>query len=536
MTHRVPLMPDWILLLPIGFPLIGALVLLPLASRLTIVRQQWLALGFLVIEIGCLLLNIAPGSHRLSISNWELASFVFALQMDGLTQLLLLTIFILLAARWLVAPPHQPFDFWATLVLTAALLLAAADSFPAVFIAWTLLDLALFVWRLVRDIDRATTLRGLAIGLLTGMAFFAGAILLPSRPSDGAWLIALALWARLGLFPFHSLLPTRGAGEFDLWFARGIPLIAASNLWLHWSAFHVAMPIPLVGVLAGISLVVAAIWVWRATDTTMAVNVGVSHALALVPLSIAWGGEIGIALALWQVLAIAFALAFFEIAQCWRAENHHHYPRLVWCLGLLALAGLPLTPAFLGRIGLYTVLLESGEWLLWLLAFVTTLIILAPLWNLGLAQKGAELREPTRVEYTGLALVLLAFAALAFAPMIIAPVLAPSVGEAAERALDRVVRPSDGLGVGVSALGLILPVILAFFARVLVSETHPSPHSFVARLARISDLEWLEDAASRIGAQLGVATRNVFMIMEENPTVWILLIGLWVAILISIAR
>jgi len=39
------------------------------------------------------------------------------------------------------------------------MLLAAADSFAAALIAWTLLDVALFIWRLARDIERATALR-----------------------------------------------------------------------------------------------------------------------------------------------------------------------------------------------------------------------------------------------------------------------------------------------------------------------------------------------------------------------------------------
>jgi len=163
-------------------------------------------------------------------------------------------------------------------------------------------------------------------------------------------------------------------------------------------------------ILTGVSLVIAAIWIWRATDTTQAVSVGALSALTFVPLSIAFGGEAGVAFALWQTLAIAFALALFENRKTLARGKPSYYPRLVWFLGLLALAGLPLTPAFLGRIGLYVALVESGEWLFLLLAGATMLIILTPLWNLGLALRGSESREPTRVEYAGLVLALLAFA------------------------------------------------------------------------------------------------------------------------------
>ncbi len=527
-------MPDWILLPPIFFPLIGALILLPLTSRLATPSRRWFALSFLAFEIGLVLLNIAPGAHRLTISNWGLGSFTLALQMDGVTQLLLLTMFLPLAALWLVAPPRQPFDLFPILVLTAALLLAAADGLVAALIAWTLLDLALFVWRLAREIERATALRSLAIGLFAGMIFFAGAILLAPRPTDGASLIGLALWARLGLFPFHPLLPTRGADELDLWFARGIPTIAAANLWLHWSAFRVPAPYALVGVLTSISLIIAALWIWRATNATHAVGIGAMYALAFVPLAIAYGGDAGVAFALWQILAIAFAIALCEIAQRWSAGNRSEYARVAWFLGLLALAGLPLTPAFLGRVGVYVALAESGEWLFLLLAGATTVIILARLWNLGLELRGSELRDPARVEYAGLALAAFAFAALAFTPMLLAPAL--GIGDAAERALDRVIRTGNALGVAVGAVVLLLPVIGAYFLRALARDDRPSAHSFIARLARVGDLEWLERKVSRIGFRIGAVTRGAFTLTEENPTVWILFISLWVAIFIAIAR
>jgi hypothetical protein len=386
---------------------------------------------------------------------------------------------------------------------------------------------------LAREIERATALCSLAIGLLSGLIFFAGAILLAAHPTEGALLLALALWARLGLFPFHPLLPTRGADEFDLWFARAIPLIAAANLWLHWNAFQVAAPDALIGILASANLIVATFWIWRAPDALRALGVGAQHAFALVPLAIAFGGEAGVAFAVWPTLAIAFALALGEIARRWRAENRNYYPRLVWFLALLALAGLPLTPAFLGRIGLYVALTESGEWLFLALAFATTLIIFAPLWRWAFALKGNDAREPTRGEYAGLGIALIAFVALAFAPLLLAPAL--GISASAERALDRVIRTSNALGVLIGALVLILPIIGAYFLRAR-AENRPSARSFIARVAGVGDLKWLEGALSRLGSRIGIVARDAFTITEENPTVWLLLAGLWIAIFIAVAR
>ncbi len=522
-------MPDWILLLPIVFPALGALALTPLLPRVKSAARQPLTIGLLFVEIALVLLNIAPGSHRWVVSAWERVNFTLALQMDGVTQLVALTMLVLLLARELVAPSRL--DARALLVLAAALLFAAADGVPMLLLAWTLLDLALFGWQWARDVERVNALRRLAIGLLMALMFFAGA--LTARTESGAAMLALALWARLGLFPFHALLPLRDADEFDVWMARGIPLLAASNAWLHWNTFQITVPYTLIGVLAGANLMVTALWIWRASDIVRAFSIGAQHACALVPLTLAFGGEAGLALALWQTLGIAFALALGDIAQRWRAEEHHAYARWGGWLAVGALAGLPLTPAFLGRLGLYVALTESGEGLLLAIAFVTTLSVYAPVWYWTRALKGSETRAPARIELAGLSIALVAFAALAFAPMLFAPAL--GISESAERALDRVIRTNNAPGVLLGALVLMVPLVGAYFLRALAAN-RPGARSLVARFARIGDLEWFERAAIRIGARVSVVVRDAFTLTEENPTVWILFAALWIAIFIAMAR
>ncbi len=522
-------MPDWILLLPIVFPALGALALTPLLPRIKPAARQPLTIGLLFVEIALVLLNIAPGSHRWAISAWERVQFTLALQMDGVTQLVALTMLVLLLARELVAPSRL--DARALLVLATALLFAAADGVAMLLLAWTLLDLALFGWQWTREVERANVLRRLAIGLLMGLMFFAGA--LTAHTESGAAMLTLALWARLGLFPFHALLPMRDADEFDVWIARGIPLLAAANAWLHWNTFHIAVPYTLIGILAGANLMVTALWIWRASDIVRAFSIGAQHAFALVPLTLAFGGEAGIALALWQTLGIAFALALGDIAQRWRAEEHHAYARLSGWPAVGALAGLPLTPAFLGRLGLYVALTESGEGLLLAIAFVTTLSVYAPVWHWTRALKGSETRAPTRIELAGLSIALAAFAALAFAPMLLAPAL--GLATSAEHALNRVIWTNNALGVLLGVLVLIAPLVGAYFLRALAAN-RPGARTSVARLARIGDLEWLERAAIRIGTRASVVTRDAFTLTEENPTVWILFAALWIAIFIAMAR
>ena len=530
-------MPDWILLLPILFPLAGALVFTLVAPRVSARVRLALPLLFLIIEIIAVLVNIAPGLHTLVFSDWSPATWSIAFQLDGVTFLLLLTLFVPLAAIWLVAPPRAPFGLLPTLVLTGAILLATSANPITVYAAWVVLDVAILAWRLVYDIEKEDTLRTFAVSQSAALALLAGALVLGTdRAANGALLIALAFWARLALFPFQWSLPTRGTDAQDLWFARGVPLIAASNLWLRWSTLHVDAPVTLIGTLFSVGIIAATIWMWREEQPTRAVVVGVSHAIAFVPFAIVFGGDAGQALALWLVLSAVVALALFEIAQRWRAENRNRYPRLIWFAGILSLAGLPLTPGFLGRAGLYVSLWEAGQWLVLLIAGVTTLLLLVPLWNLGFDLQGAENRKATRMENAGLVLMTLAGAALALAPMLIAHALGPEVGNSAERALDRSIRTNDALGVAIGFAMLILPVIGSYFLRIPARHFHPRPGSLLLRVAHVIDLEWLARALTVIGYRIGAWARGASTIAEENPTVWILLAGLWVAIFISIVH
>ncbi len=531
------MIPDWFLLFPILFPLLGGLLFALIAARLPLRARNALPILFLILQIIALLVNIAPGSHRLALADWSAAAFGLGFQMDGITLLLLLAMCVPLLALWLIAPPRRLFDLWGILVLTAAIWLTTAGNTITIYIAWACFDLTIFLWRIARDIEHETAVRGIVIGQLTGLIFLLGSIALAAGQSaQGAVLIGLALWARLGMFPFHYLLPMRGVDVSDLWFARGIPLIAAANLWLHWSIFNADVPYILIGTLAGVALIVYALWVWREETLTRAISVGASQVILFVPLAITFGSEANVALGLWVALAAIFAIALFEIAIRWRAENLNRFPRLIWFAALFAFAGLPLTPAFLGRLGVYVALWESNNGLLMLIAGISTLIVLIPLWGFGFAIRGGELREPHRVEYVGLAIIALAFVALALAPMPIAHALGRQAGAFAERALDLVIRTDDVVGVGLGTAILVLAVIGSFLVQPSAREIYRQWGTLIRNLAGVLDLEWGERFLGTLGYRVSALVRDVSTITEENPTVWLLFVALWVAIFVMIAR
>lgn len=531
------MIPEWVLLPPIFFPFSGALICAFVAPRLPARARTGLPILFLVIELALILVNIAPGTHRFAFASWSPAAFNLALQLDGVTQLLVLTMTIPLVALWLVAPPRQPFDLLPMAVFASAILLAAANNLLTVYLAASLLDLSILGWRLVREIERESAVRSLIVGQLSGLILLAGTLgLAAGQTSTGAALIALGLWARLSLYPFHYLLPTRGADAFDLWFARGIPLIAAANVWLHWSAWRVETPFTLIGILASGVFIIAAFSLWREESPMRVANTGITLVLALVPLAIAFGGNAAGALALWLTVSFAMACALFEIALRWRAENLNRWSRLIWFLGLFTLAGLPLTPAFLGRVGAYVALWQSNNGVVILLAGTVMIAILMPVWNIGFALKGSEPRNPSRVEYAGLSIILIYFALLAFAPMPLAQLLGAAVGQSAERALDLVVRTDDVIGVVLSVLALFAPVFIAYGLNPLVLRLRPRTDSAYTMIARWIGLDWLAHWADAVADRMGRAARGLVSITEENPTVWLLFAALWVAIFIMIFR
>ena len=529
-------MPDWIVILPVLVTLFAA-PLFGLLARQFASARRWLAIILLALTLLAVALNIAPGTHRWVVADWHAAAFLIAFRADGTVIAMWLLMLVPLLALWLVAPPQSPFAPTRVLLLSAALLLTAADGIVAMFLAWTLFDLAMLAWRIAHDAEQANAARGLVTGLFAGILLFGGAMLLGTpRADDGARMIALALWARLALFPFQSLLPRRGADAADLIFSRALPILATSALWARWNDFKVAAPGDLIGTLAILTWLVALIWIWREEDPVRAVTVGASHAITLVPLAMAFGGDAGSVFVWWLAASLALAFAFFEMALRWRAENRNRWARLLWFAGVFTLLAPPLSPAFLGRVGVYVSLWESGQGLAWLLIGIVTTWLVAPLWNFAFAVRGTEERATHRTESLAIGLLALAFIALTLVPLPIAQAFGEQMNEATNAAMVRVIWTNNVLGV-VSSFALVLvPILLSFPLASQVRGWHLRVNSLWMRIARIFDLYWLEHFATRVGMQTGNVARRVSIITEENPTVWLLLAGLWVAILILVLR
>ncbi len=530
-------MVEWILFLPILVLAAIAIVFRIAAPRISVRAREWLAVLLLLVQVISILVNVAPVGHRLVLSDWIGAGFTLELQFDGTALVFLLAIFLVQAALWLIAPPRVPFDATSVVVHMAAIALILAANLATIYFAWVLLDLAVFAWRFGHEIERENAVRALAVAQLAGLALFLGAEFLGTPyATQGIALIAIAFWARLSLFPFQWIYPMRGTTSRDLWTARGIPMLASATLWVRWPMLPLEPPGQLIAALATVALLAYAVWVWREEQPARAAIVSTWHAVAIVPLALAYGNEAGIAFALWLVLSAAVAIALFETALRWRAENRNRWARLVWFAGVFCVAGLPLTPAFIARLGLYVSLFESGNWWLLLLVGAVTTVACAPLWAFGAALEGSEDRDPTRSEYAGLGILAAVLVALGLAPLPIAQSLSSAMDYSAEAAMTRVVWTNDLLGISVAGVIVLASLFASFAISEYASKFRPQPRSLIPRLARAADLNWLEKTVTGVGFEMGAAARNISAIAEENPAVWMLLVALWIAIFVLFPR
>ncbi len=514
---------------------LGAIFIALVTPKISKPVRRWLPIVLLTLETIAILLNIAPSSHRFELSTWDLALFSIVFQLDGIALVLLIAIFIPLIALQLVT--SRTLDAFAIYVLASATILICAGNLITTFFAWAFLDFALFAWREARGIAHDIAMRALVLGQLASLVLFTGAILLGASQSEtGAMLIALAFWARLGLFPFHWISPNADVETFELASIRGATLVAGASLWLRWDSLKINAPIDLIVWVAAMALIAALVWIAREAEAVEKIAVNTSAAAIAVPLAIVFGGEAAVAFVLWIVLGIAFAFAMFELGITWQSDYQSRWARLCFIVGIASLAGFPLSPAFLGKVGVYVALAEKAQGILLMLILLAMTFLLAPLWRIGIAVRGSEPREPTRAEYAGLQMLGITFIVITFSPIVIVQAIGQAASDSANQALNTVIRTNDVIGVSIGFIVLLVPMAISFLLARLDWGYHPQWNDLVHFATRVIDLDWLARLLAGAAQKLSALAVNLSALAEENPTVWILLVGLWIAIFILTSR
>lgn len=523
--------PDFVVLVPFLVLFFGAIIA-TVAPRFSEPARRRLPIGILILALVAILVNAAPFSHRFELSSWDAALFSIALRLDGIAFVLLVAIFISLIALELVRPAASLDALSFYILLYSALLICAGNLLTTLF-AWVFLDLALFAWRSARRLPHDAAMRALILGQLAGLALFAGAILLDAKQTQmSALLIALAFWARLGLFPFHWIFPNKDLQTLELTAIRGPAIAAGASLWVRWDELKLVVPSELIAWLAALTFLAAVVRIASEQEAMDQITAIVLNAIAFVPLAIAFDGASATALAFWVALSILFALAMFELGLVWQSDAQNRWARLFISAGILSLLGLPLTPAFLGRVGVYVSLIESRQWILFFLGVISATLAAKSHWQISASLRGAESREPTRVEYLGLQLLGLAFIVFGFGATLVAQV----TGESADHALDLVVRTDDVLAVAIAFAALIASVAMSFILARISWGYHAQGEEIAQFAARVLDLDWLARGLTRLGKSVSALAHGLAALAEENPTVWILFAALWIAIFILTTR
>ncbi len=527
-------MSDWLLIAPLLFPPIGALALSVKSPKEVGVRFPIL---LLLVEILFILANIATAPHSLVLSSWDLASFSLVLEIDGLAIVLLLIMVVPLLALWLVAQPKAPFNLWSALLFSTAVLMTTAMSLEAVYFSWVLMDGVILVWRLSRVQDRPVALRAFVTSQLAGFILLGGELLSGTDLSGlGGILFAIAFWARLGLFPFHWILPRGNLRTDELWIMWALPLIAGSSLWLRWRTLHLDPPSFWISVLAVAALIVSAIWAWAKEPSPDSTRTASAQSIIFVPLAIAFGNDAGTCLALWMVLGTAMGIAFLALAETWPEGPSSIWCKVSWFAGFFSIAHVPFTPAFLGRLALYIALWEKSQFVLLSIAAATTWVGQIALLNKRPNPASEKSARPQKAQFGGLVLLDLVFLALGLGAVIYTPILAPYMSNSTQSAINLAIWTDDLVGV-LSGVAFLAVPMLAAFALAPMARRHSLPIATVTGgLNWLANLDWLGSALAAVGYEMGRAARNLSSIVEENPIVWIMLVALWAAIFILIPR
>ncbi|MBI3912917.1 MAG: hypothetical protein HY327_01780 [Chloroflexi bacterium] len=528
-------MPEFFLLLPILFPIVAVLGATLLIKRLPRNASPWLSLFIYGINLALILLNSAPGTHRAVIAQVPELSFGLALELDSARLILLVLLYFIPVILALVAPPEK-LDAQSIAVLAAAGFAILAANPLTMVVALVALDAMLLAWRLTRGVQVQDAARAATTGWIATLIFFAGAAMASSRlPESAAVVIALGAWGRLGLFPFHGMASPRAIPARDLWIARGAPLIAASTLWLSFDAWKIAPSAEWILALSGAGLLAAFLWARRAEEPAPAASAVTNWSVAFIPLAVVIGGDAAYAITFWNTLSVAFGLALFEIALKWRAENRARWYRFVWIAGIFAFAGAPLSPAFLGRIDLLIALWESAQGALFALISITSLFLCISLWRFALGMQAAERRALMRRERLALLAIAGAFVGMTLMPLGIGALgdtLSDSMVLAAQQAF---YGTAAGAIIGGWAV-VIAPIFMAWgFAR-QEWRTPTRVDAVLRGTARAFELDWLIQSVGRVAYQVGALARQMLAVAEQNPTLWVLLVALWIAIFILIPR
>ncbi len=424
-----------------------------------------------------------------------------------------------------------------------------AANWPTLAAAWLLVDLGLVLWRLTESDGpsvRGMAWRGFALSQFGALLFLvAGVLVLNSgsslRIQDSvlgglpADLVLVAAWIRTGLYPFQlpprATTPAERQGTLEriaLTSLLGSYLVVRLLMILHGDFAYA-------GVLYALALAsVAASAVLALTEPGPGQALGsvaraVGAPILLIPFLPAFGARP--AFAIWLTLGLFNMLIIGISASLLRASTRRQpWRQVLWAAAILAASGAPLTPGFFGRIGLYAAALRSSGILLPLAISAATTVTLIPLWRSYRAARNEEWRDPTWIEYAGLAALLFPLFVEGLVPFVVTFLFGRQVEDASTYAYDALFHPPNVLEPMILLSSVILPLPAAFFLARVHGAAVPAMGKARGAIPRALDLSAIGRGIVLSLDSVGVAARQVTALIEQHPIGWILFAAIWVAL------
>ena len=403
----------------------------------TLVRFRWPSL-IMVIATGLAAAAMLPLAQQLPATvvalDWRpvtLLGSAISLRVDTtawLFGLALLVAGFAVALTWLVVPAkgQSAPRALAQAMLAAGLASAFAANLLTLAITWGLLD-ALFCLTLLarggaNSGRRAQIVLGLN-GLATLTIWFVAVLIeqdhlspywhLLILPSTARLLMGLAAALRLGLYPLHLWQPVELVGELDR--AILVYLVPAATGLALWMRLAVIQGLPegnLWSIIALVTALVGGVQAWLQSDPHESLPhlaLGYGGMLILSATSAQTSSEALVAGSASWLLGLTLLFmgqSFTRKTWLWAALSS---------IGAAALAGLPLTVGFVGRLAFYQGAVSGPAWMLLLAIVAETLLISAMLRRL--VTPDAESLVPAGIlAHLGYAVAL----AVAAAPLLVA--------------------------------------------------------------------------------------------------------------------
>jgi formate hydrogenlyase subunit 3/multisubunit Na+/H+ antiporter MnhD subunit len=544
-------MVNLLALSPVLLLLLGALAVMPsraLPHISSLIPFAALIVSLLLVLVNARQPNLVPYLFPAFASAPDLdLAFSFA---PGGVFLAAAVLIAFLSLSVIELPNGQPqLETARLLTLSGVVAFFLSANWTTLAAAWLLTDMGILVWNLSGSDEpqsRGAAWRALATSQFGALVFLgAGALTLNSGSSlrfESATLVGLpadlvlvAAWMRSGLFPFHfgaaedsRDISYRELEQSALTFLVGTFLIIRAVMMIQGELNYGSAIYTLALLAVGAS---ALMGVGSATSGGTFAWTAFATGAPVLLIPFVAGPSARPSIVLWLALGL-FNLTILGAGARRLSTNARHRPlrRVAWAAAILIAAGFPLTPAFLGRVGLYASSIAAGEGILVAALVAGTTLALLPLFRELLHSPLEGEMKPKLPEYFGLAVMLLPAIVEGMTPFVLVSFFGRQVEDGAAFAFDALYHARNVLGPTLLFGALLLPLPLAFIIeRARTGATRPRGYA-PQWIRRVLDLSALGRALVKVLDSVGLTARQVSALVEQHPLGWLLFAAFWLAV------